>query len=82
MRSALFVQPAAGTTSTKAFSQTSQYTGNADPYQDLDVLCAAIDPDGDDYVRRIFGWRNYRIVDDPQSLPKQLTALCARWVAR
>ena len=48
----------------------------------VDVLCAAIDPDGDDYVRRIFGWRNYRIVDDPQSLPKQLTALCARWVAR
>jgi nitric oxide reductase activation protein len=48
----------------------------------VDVLCAAIDPDGEDYVRRIFGWRNYRIVDDPRSLPKQLTALCARWVAR
>jgi hypothetical protein len=48
----------------------------------VDVLCVGMDPDGGDYVRRIFGWRNYRIVDDPHTLPKQLTALCARWVAR
>lgn len=48
----------------------------------IDVLCVGLDPDGSDYVRRIFGWRNYRIVDDPHVLPRQLTTLCARWVAR
>ena len=46
--------------------------------------CVAIAADAttgtaDDYVRRIFGWRNYRIVDDAVTLPRHLSALCARW---
>ena len=45
----------------------------------VQCLCAAVDARADSYVRRIFGWRNYRIVDDAASLPRHLSALCARW---
>lgn len=41
----------------------------------------AVDPGADAYVRRIFGWRHYRIVDAPQRLPAQLGALYARLAA-
>lgn len=34
-----------------------------------------LDPKADTYARRIFGWRNYRIVDDPQLLPVHLSNL-------
>lgn len=37
-----------------------------------------LDPNADPYARRIFGWRNYRIVDDPQLLPVHLSNLYTR----
>lgn len=37
------------------------------------TFCVALDAQADPYVRRIFGWNNYRIVDDPGTLPAQLS---------
>lgn len=37
-----------------------------------------LDPKADSYGRRIFGWNNYRIVDDPQLLPVHLSNVYAR----
>jgi nitric oxide reductase NorD protein len=37
-----------------------------------------LDPKADTYARRIFGWRNYRIVDDPLLLPAHLSNLYTR----
>lgn len=45
----------------------------------LGCYCVALDPKADDYVRRIFGWQHYRIVEDVTALPRHLTALSARW---
>lgn len=42
------------------------------------TFCVALDRQADPYVRRIFGWNNYRIVDDPQTLPTQLSSLYSR----
>ena len=42
------------------------------------IFCVALDPQADPYVRNIFGWNNYRIVDDPNSLSTQLSTLYAR----
>ena len=43
--------------------------------------CVAVDRQADAYVRRIFGWNNYRIVDAPDSLPRHLSELFARVTA-
>lgn len=45
-------------------------------------LCVAVDPQADSYVKKIFGWRNYRIVEDPETLPKHLSDLYSRLTAR
>jgi Mg-chelatase subunit ChlD len=42
------------------------------------TFCIALDRQADPYVRRIFGWNNYRIVDDPVTLPAQLSGLYGR----
>lgn len=38
------------------------------------IFCVALDPQADPYVRRIFGWGNYRVVDQPSGLPAQLSS--------
>jgi len=38
----------------------------------------AVDPEADAYVRRIFGWRNYRVVKTAAQLPRQLGELYDR----
>lgn len=44
----------------------------------VQTFCVALDPQADPYVRRIFGWNNYRIVDEPNRLPAQLATLYNR----
>ena len=44
----------------------------------VQTFCVALDPKADPYVRNIFGWNNYRIVDDPNSLSTHLSTLYAR----
>ncbi len=44
----------------------------------VQTFCVALDPQADPYVRTIFGWNNYRIVDDLPSLPTHLSSLYAR----
>lgn len=40
--------------------------------------CIAVDAGDDSYVRRIFGWRNFTMVQDAYSLPAQLQRACLR----
>lgn len=40
--------------------------------------CVAVDAGDDSYVRRIFGWRNFSMVQDAPSLPVQLQRACLR----
>lgn len=40
--------------------------------------CIAVDAGDDSYVRRIFGWRNFSMVQDAPSLPVQLQRACLR----
>ena len=47
----------------------------------VQTFCVALDPQADLYVRRIFGWNNYRIVDEPNRLPAQLATLYNRLAA-
>lgn len=47
----------------------------------VQTFCVALDPQAGPYVRRIFGWDNYRIVDDPNRLPTQLSTLYNRLTA-
>ena len=44
--------------------------------------CIAVDAGDDSYVRRIFGWRNFSMVQDAQSLPAQLQRACLRLMTR
>lgn len=44
-------------------------------------FCLAVDPRADRYVRRIFGWRDYGIADDPHQLPVQLQRAYVRLAA-
>jgi nitric oxide reductase activation protein len=37
-----------------------------------------LDAKADAYVKRIFGWLNYRIVDNPKTLPHHLSSLYSR----
>ena len=48
------------------------------------VLChgLVVDPGADAYVRRIFGWRNYRVAQTAAQLPRQLGELYDRLAAR
>ncbi|MHB0991835.1 MAG: VWA domain-containing protein [Burkholderiales bacterium] len=48
----------------------------------VQFFCVALDPKADPYVRTIFGWNNYRITNDPDSLPGHLSALYARLVVK
>lgn len=48
----------------------------------VQTYCVAMDPQADPYVRKIFGWNNYRIVDDPGRLSTQLSMLYARLAIR
>jgi uncharacterized protein YegL len=41
----------------------------------VDCFCLTLDANAERYVKRIFGSRNYRIVDDPLSLPAQLSSV-------
>ena len=45
------------------------------------AYCIAVDAAADNYVRHIFGWRNYCIAEDPSSLPTQLQRVYARLAA-
>jgi nitric oxide reductase NorD protein len=47
----------------------------------VQTFCVALDPQADPYVRRIFGWNNYRIVDEPNRLSAQLSTLYSRLAA-
>lgn len=49
--------------------------------QGVQTSCLAVDPGADAWVRRIFGWRNYRIVASAAQLPTQLVDLYARLTA-
>jgi uncharacterized protein YegL len=40
--------------------------------------CIAIDASDDSYVQRIFGWRNFTMVQDAHNLPIQLQRACLR----
>jgi nitric oxide reductase activation protein len=37
--------------------------------------CLSLDPHADEYVARIFGQRNYRVIDRVERLPEQLPSL-------
>ena len=39
--------------------------------------CLTLDPDADDYVKRIFGMNHYTIVDHVERLPEKLPVLFA-----
>lgn len=45
------------------------------------TFCVAVDAAADQYVKRIFGWRDYAIADDSRSLPAQLQRAFARLTA-
>lgn len=46
--------------------------------QGIHVHGLAVDPQGHAYVRRIFGWGHFDVVDDPRMLPARLCRLYAR----
>ncbi|MDO5625358.1 MAG: VWA domain-containing protein [Pseudomonadota bacterium] len=43
--------------------------------------CLAVDAHADEYVRHIFGWRNFGIADNAQHLPQRLAHMSARLAA-
>ncbi len=45
------------------------------------ICCLSVDEQADDYVRHIFGWRNFSIAADPQHLPQRLAHMSARLAA-
>lgn len=45
------------------------------------VCCLAVASQADEYVRHIFGWRNFGIADDAQQLASRLTRMSARLAA-
>ena len=45
------------------------------------IFCLALDPQAQSYVSKIFGHYNYRIVDNPISLPKQLASIYQQLVS-
>jgi nitric oxide reductase activation protein len=47
----------------------------------VDCFCVTLDAHAEAYVQRIFGMKNYRIVDDPLSLPLQLSQVFSQIAA-
>jgi nitric oxide reductase NorD protein len=45
------------------------------------IFCLVLDPQAQSYVSKIFGHHNYRIVDNPISLPKQLASIYQQLVS-
>ena len=45
------------------------------------ICCLAVDSQADEYVRHIFGWRNYSIADDANQLATRLAQMSARLAA-
>lgn len=45
------------------------------------TYCLTLDPNADDYVKRIFGQNNYTIIDNVERLPEQLPTLFASLTA-
>ena len=45
------------------------------------TYCLTLDPNADDYVKRIFGANNYTIIDNVDKLPEQLPTLFASLTA-
>jgi len=45
------------------------------------TYCLTLDPNADDYVKRIFGTNNYTIIDNVEKLPEQLPILFASLTA-
>jgi len=43
--------------------------------------CLTLDPNADDYVKRIFGANNYTIIDNVDRLPEKLPTLFASLTA-
>lgn len=41
----------------------------------VNVFCVTLDPAADDYVRRVFGAGNYRVLDRIETLPKVLPSM-------
>ena len=41
----------------------------------IQTFCVSLDPAADDYVERIFGARNYMVLDHVARLPEKLPAL-------
>jgi nitric oxide reductase activation protein len=41
----------------------------------IQTFCVSLDPAADDYVSRIFGARNYMVLDQVARLPEKLPAL-------
>ena len=44
----------------------------------ITTFCLSLDPKADDYVTRIFGKRNYFVLDKVSALPKKLPSLYLR----
>lgn len=44
----------------------------------INSFCIVLDAKADAYAKRIFGWLNYRIVDNPKTLPNHLSSLYSR----
>jgi nitric oxide reductase activation protein len=42
------------------------------------VFCVSLDPSADKYVRHIFGSKNYRVLDQIESLPRLLPQMILR----
>ena len=49
--------------------------------QGVQCFGLVVDPAAHAYMRRIFGWRNYRVLETPAQLTRQLSALYARLAA-
>jgi nitric oxide reductase activation protein len=45
------------------------------------VFCVSLDPSADKYVRHIFGSKNYRVLDQIESLPRLLPQMILRMTA-
>lgn len=53
---------------------------NAAQEQSVQCLCLAMDKHADRYVRDIFGWRNYQVIDRPELMSRRLRSLYGRFL--
>lgn len=63
---------------TRYLTEDARAAVQAAQRQGVQCYGLAVDPGADAYVRRIFGWRNYRVAETAAQLPRQLTDLYAR----